>query len=557
MSLAQKNALTRSITDAFSAIGVAAPSSISLEQPARREHGDWSSNAALAAAKAAGRNPRELAAALAANLVDHLPPHVTKVEIAGPGFLNFHLANSWLHEVLSEVLSLGPQHYARPDVGHGLHVNVEYVSANPTGPLHAGHARWAAYGDALSRVLARTGHQVHREFYVNDRGVQMQTYGASLLARQQGMAVPEGGYHGQYIIDWATEMPTGVDPVEWGRAKALDYQRTTLARMNVEFDTWTSETAVAESGAVEITLDALKNGGHTYELDGATWLRTTDFGDDKDRVLIKADGQYTYFTPDIAFHQDKFSRGDHLIDILGSDHHGYVARMMAAVQCLGRGPGDLEILIGQNCVLLRDGVEVKLSKRTGDIIELDEIIDEVGPDAAKLTFLLQSIDTRQKVDLAVVASTSMDNPVFYVQYAHARVHGIMRKAMERGIDRLEMVAVNLTLLNHERELELARLLDDLASVLTMASVERAPHKVTTWLRELASAVQGFYHDCPILREDVPFELCQARLWLVEAARIGLVIGLDLLGVGAPERMADLTDGLTDELTDELSSQEAN
>ncbi len=549
MSPALKNALTQSITDAFSAIGLLAPSTISLEQPARREHGDWSSNAALAAAKAAGRNPRELAGALAAHLGQHLPPHVTKVDIAGPGFLNFHLANSWLHEVLADVIRLGTQHYARPDIGHGAHVNVEYVSANPTGPLHAGHARWAAYGDALSRVLARTGHEVHREFYVNDRGVQMQTYGASLLARQQGTEVPEGGYHGQYIIDWAAEMPMGVDPVEWGRAKALDYQRTTLGRMNVEFDTWTSETAVAESGMVETTLAALRATGHTYELDGATWLRTTDFGDDKDRVLIKADGQYTYFTPDIAFHQDKFSRGDLLIDILGSDHHGYVARMMAAVECLGRDRGDLEILIGQNCVLLRDGVEVKLSKRTGDIIELAEIIDEVGPDAAKLTFLLQSIDTRQKVDLAVVASTSMDNPVFYVQYAHARVHGIMRKAVERGIARVDVAAVDLNLLSHDRELELARLLHELWAALTMASIERAPHKVTTWLRQLAAAVQGFYHDCPILREDVPAELCQARLWLVEAARIGLVIGLDLLGVGAPERM--------DELTDELTSQEAN
>ena len=539
MSLALKTSLATSITDAFAALGVAAPAAVALEQPARREHGDWSSNAALAAAKAAGRNPRDLATALAAHLAEHLPAHVTRVDIAGPGFLNFHLADSWLHDVLAEVITQGTDLYARPDVGAGASVNVEYVSANPTGPLHAGHARWAAYGDALSRVLTRTGHHVHREFYINDRGVQMQVYGASLAARRDGTGLPEDGYAGQYIRDWALEMPADADPVAWGRQKALDHQRSTLARMDVEFDSWTSELAIAASGVVETTLDDLRTAGHTYELDGATWLRTTDFGDDKDRVLIKADGQYTYFTPDIAFHRDKFHRGEHLIDIWGADHHGYVGRMMAAVQCLGHSPEELEILIGQNCVLLRDGVEVKLSKRTGDIIELAEIIDEVGPDAAKLTFLLQSIDTRQKVDLAVVASTSMDNPVFYVQYAHARIHGIVRKAAERGIERLPVGSVDLTLLVHERELELARLLDALPGVLIMAVADRAPHKVTTWVRELAGAVQRFYHDCPILREDVDPPLCQARLWLVEAARIGLVIGLDLLGVGAPERMDDL------------------
>lgn len=569
MSHAVKTALSQAITEAFTAIAVAPPATISLERPARREHGDWSSNAALAAAKAAGRNPRELAAALAAHLEAAPPAHVTKVEIAGPGFVNFHLADSWLHQVVADVIEQGTDGYAVLDLGKGVGVNIEYVSANPTGPLHAGHARWAAFGDALARVMARCGWVVHREFYVNDRGVQMEIFGASLQARKDGVELAENGYAGQYVRDWAAEMPDGVDPVEWGRAKALDYQRTTLARMNVVFDTWTSEKAIAASGAVEATLAELRAKGHVYEgttAEGeadaaaeaadapaadahdedagggsATWLRTSAFGDDKDRVLVKADGQYTYFMPDIAFHRDKFNRGDHLIDILGADHHGYVRRMKAAIQCLGHDPKDLEILIGQNCVLLRAGVEVKLSKRTGDIVELAEIIDEVGPDAARLTFLLQSIDTRQKVDLAVVASKSMDNPVFYVQYAHARVHGIMRKAAERGIVRDSFGSIQLSQLAHERELDIARVLAELPDALTLACHDRAPHKITTWVRELAAAVQGFYHDCPILRDDVPPELRQARLWLVESARIGLAIGLDLLGVHAPERMDDLSD----------------
>ncbi len=572
MSLAIRNSLASAVQAAFVSLGLDAPQTVNLERPARREHGDWSTNAALASAKAAGRNPRELSAALKAAIDAATPKHVTAVEIAGPGFLNFRLADSWLHEVVDLVLDEGVANYARLSVPGARSVVVEYVSANPTGPLHAGHARWAAYGDALSRVMARAGFRVHREFYVNDRGVQMERFGESLAARRAGTEVPEGGYVGQYIRDWALEMPDNVDPVDWGREKALAYQKSTLKRMNVEFDTWSSERAVAASGAIEATLQELTDHGHVYratkaenedserpveertELQGeledqvdddnpnaeeATWLRTTTFGDDRDRVIIKADGTYTYFMPDIAYHRNKFTRGDLLIDILGADHHGYVGRMKAAIESLGHARNDLEYLIGQHCVLLRDGEPVRLSKRTGDLIELAEIIDEVGADVAKLTFLLQSIDTRQTVDLAAVVSQSMDNPVHYVHYAHARVHGISRKAAERGIVRADRSATNLGVLTNERELELARILGDLPDALTLACNDRAPHKITTWVRELATAFQGFYHDCPILRDDIEAGTRNARLWLVEAVGIGLAIGLDLLGVSAPTHMVRL------------------
>jgi arginyl-tRNA synthetase len=568
MSLAVRASLTSSVEAAFAALGVAAPPVINLEVPARREHGDWSTNAALAAAKAAGRNPRELASGLADWLTANPPVHVTKVDIAGPGFLNFHLANTWLYDVLHQVIA-EDKAYGSVNVGDGQRVNVEYVSANPTGPLHAGHARWAAFGDALSRVLAKAGYVVHREFYVNDRGVQINNYVNSLLARRDGADVPSDGYHGQYIIDWAAEMPaelTGDAARAWALNKAHAYQRDTMARMNVTFDTWSSEQAIANTGAVEATLQDLGDRGHTYvsvqpratsdrtdddaPAEGtvaATWLATTEClnpknnkpFDDADRVLVKGDGQYTYFLPDIAYHRDKFSRADLLIDILGPDHHGYVGRMKAAVMCLGHRPEDLEILIGQNVVLLRNGEPVKMSKRSGDIIELAEIIDEVGPDVAKLTFLLQSVDTRQTVDLATVVDSKLDNPVNYIHYGHARVYGIARKAAEQGIVRVPLDATALALLTTDHELDVLRCLASLPDVVELAAKERAPHKVTTWLRELAGAFQSFYAHCPILRSDVPTDLQQARLWLLEAARVGLAVGLDLLGVSAPERMDEL------------------
>jgi arginyl-tRNA synthetase len=513
------------------------PDVIQLERPAHRDHGDWSSNVALAAAKPAGRNPRELAAQLAETLNASRPAHVRSVEVAGPGFVNFRLDDSWLHDVLAHVIDQGTDRYARLDVGVGTRVMVEFVSANPTGPLHAGHGRGAAYGDSLARVLERAGYAVTRENYLNDRGTQMQLFAASLLARQAGGPVPEGGYNGDYIVEWAAEMPAGVDVAAWGEARAIEDHRETLALMNISFDSWFSETSLVESGAIAVTLDDLRASGAVYELDGAVWLRTTDFGDDKDRVLVKSDGEFTYLLPDIAYHRDKFERGfDLLVNVWGADHHGYVARMKAAMRFLGHDPAELEVSIVQLVALMKSGEPVKLSKRSGDIVELREVLDLVGPDAARLTYLLQSLDSPQTFDIDIVSSQAMDNPVFYVQMAYARIRSIKRVAVERGVDRVPFAEINRSLLSHERELEVLRSLSSLPEVVATAANDRAPHRIATWVRELAGTVHGFYHDCHVLGDDVSSELTQARLWLVDAAEIGLAIGLDLLGVSAPESM---------------------
>jgi len=531
-----RDVLADHLRAALIAAGVEPPAEIHLERPARREHGDWSSNVALASAKRAGRNQRELAQELAAVLVADPPPHVERVELAGPGFVNFHLRNSWLHDVLHEVVEAGEERYARYEFGDGTRVNVEFVSANPTGPAHAGHARGAAHGDSLARLLERCGYLVSREFYINDRGVQMQKFGASLAARKAGEDVPDDGYKGQYIVDWAAEMPDGADPVEWGEQRAIADQQEVLASFNVHFDRWFSERSMVDAGAIEATLDDLRAHGVVFEDDGATWLRSTDFGDDKDRVLIKSDGELTYLLPDIAYHRDKFSRADRLVNVWGADHHGYIPRMRAAMQALGHDPSELEVEVVQMVDLVENGEPLKLSKRAGTVIELRDIVEIAGTDAARLTYLLQSIDSRQTVDMAVVTSQGMDNPVFYVQMAHARIHGITRRAAEAGIERAPLTEVDLALLVHERELAVLRSLGELPEVVALACNERAPHKVTTWVRDLAGAFHGFYHDCYVVGDDVPPALTQARLWLTEAARIGLAIGLDLLGVSAPEHL---------------------
>ncbi|MEZ5143943.1 MAG: arginine--tRNA ligase [Acidimicrobiales bacterium] len=431
----------------------------------------------------------------------------------------------------------GPDGYARPDLGEGRRVDVEWVSANPTGPLHAGHGRNACYGDSVVRLLERTGHAVTREYYLNDRGTQMFTFAASLAARAKGEEPPEDGYHGQYVRDWAAEMPADADPLEWGEARAIADHREVLGTMGITFDVWFSERSLLATGAIEATLDDLRGRDMAYDADGAVWLRSTAFGDDKDRVLVKSDGELTYLTPDIAYHRDKFARGfDLLVDVWGADHHGYVPRMKAAIEALGHDPDELEVALTQLVKLVRGGEEVRLSKRTGDIIELREVLDEVGPDAARLTFLLQSIDTTLVFDFDVVKSQAMDNPVFYVQMAHARIRSINRVAAERGVSRRALDEVDLSVLTHERELEVLRALSELPDVVALAAKERAPHKVATWVRELAGTVHGFYHDCYVLGEGIPPELTQARLWLVEAAEVGLKIGLDLLGVSAPEQL---------------------
>lgn len=513
------------------------PAEIHLERPARREHGDWSSNVALAVAKAAGWNPRELAGRVASILESDPPPHVTAVEVAGPGFVNFRLADSWLHEVAGAVLAAGVDGFGRSDAGAGTRVLLEFVSANPTGPLHAGHGRGAAYGDSLARILERRGHVVERENYLNDRGTQMQLFVASLEARRRGEQVPDGGYQGQYIVDWAAEIPDGVDVLEWGEQRAVADHRETLERMNVRFDRWFSERSMVESGAITTTLADLRERGVVYDADGAVWLRSTEFGDDKDRVLVKSDGEYTYLLPDIAYHRDKFARGyDLLIDVWGADHHGYVPRMKAAMLALGHDASELECQIIQLVNLLKGGEPVRFSKRAGDIVELAEVLDEVGADSARLTYLLQSIDSTQTFDYDVVRSRAMDNPVFYVQMAYARLQSIFRVALEREVVELGLSDVDLSLLVHERELEILRTLAEFDDTLAAAASDRAPHRITTWVRELAGTVHGFYHDCYVMGEGIPTELTQARLKLARAASIGLATGLDLLGVDAPDQM---------------------
>ena len=332
-------------------------------------------------------------------------------------------------------------------------------------------------------------------------------------------------------------MPDGADPLEWGYEFALAEQRRVLGALNVEFDRWFSERDMVATGAIETTLEDLRDRGVVEDRDGAVWLRSTDYGDDKDRVLVKSDGEFTYLLPDIAYHRDKFSRGwQLLVNVWGADHHGYVPRMKAAVQSLGHDPDDLEVVITQLVRLEREGSEVKISKRSGDLVTLEELIDEVGADAVRLTYLLQSVDSPQTVDLDLIVAQSNENPVFYVQMANARLNSIDRVATERGFERLPLAGVDLSVLTHERELAVMRVLHELPAVVELAARERAPHKVTTWVRELAGAVHGFYHDCPILSPDTPEELRQARWWLAESARIGLRVGLDLLGVSAPEAM---------------------
>lgn len=528
--------LRSALAEALDAAGVDPPAMIGLERPANPEHGDWSSNAALVSAKGAGRNPRELGQQLVDRIAASPPPHVTSVELAGPGFVNFRLADSWLHEVLRDVIDGAVEGYGRADVGAGRSVDIEYVSANPTGPLHAGHGRWAAYGDSLARLFARCGWKVNREFYVNDRGAQIELYATSLAARKAGEEPPDDGYLGDYVREWAEDMPADADPRAWGLERAHRDQVEVLRSMNAEFDLWASERLVVDSGAMDEVLERLRTGGHTYDEDGATWLRTSEFGDEKDRVLVKSGGEPTYFLPDIAYHHQKYERGELVIDILGADHHGYGPRMRAAMQMLGHPADSYEVLIGQHVTLVRDGEEVRLSKRAGTMVEARDLVELLGPDVARLTFLLQSIDTTQTVDLDVAVAESSENPVYYVQYANARVHSLARQAAERGVVRASLAETDLSVLTHPRELALLRTLSELPDVVVRATEARAPHQVTTWARECAAALHGFWHDCPILRDDVDETRRQARMWLVEATRIGLGVGLDLLGVSAPESM---------------------
>ncbi len=531
--------LAAAVRSALAALAVdPLPERVELERPGRREHGDWSTNVALATAKRAGRNPRELAQQLVDRLTAEPPAHVERVELAGPGFVNFHLAPTWLHDVLVEVVDGGTEGYAAPRLSDGERVQLEFVSANPTGPVHVGNGWFASYGDALGRLLTRTGHEVSREYYVNDTGGQIRTLGASLLAHRRGEPVPEGGYPGQYVADLAARYD-GADDVtaagRWAAEQILTGIRSTMESIHIHYDEWFSQASIEESEAVAETVAELAAKGLVTEEDGALWFESKAFGDPRERrVLRKSNGDYTYLAGDIAYHRNKFLvRGfDRVIDVWGADHHGQVASLVAGVVALGVDRSRIEVRLGQ-LISLTSG---RLSKRAGNVIDLDDVVADLGADATRLLSLLTSIDQSVTIDLDKVRSQSKDSPVFYVQYAHTRIASIGRVAAERGVERGPLAATDLGLLVHERELDLLRSLSELPDVVRIATEDRAPHKVATWVRELADRFHGFYHDCYVMGDGVSPELTQARLWLVESARIGFAIGLDLLGVSAPESM---------------------
>ncbi len=522
---------------------------IKIERPKSKDHGDYASNIALMVAKPAGVNPREVAQLL----VDELSKNSAfkKVEIAGPGFLNFTLESASLGEVVRTIIKEANK-YGHTNTLQGQNINVEFISANPTGPLHLGHTRWAAVGDALARVLVASGAKVAREFYINDRGTQIDKFGISICAAANNEAIPEDGYHGAYIKDLATEIVKEKPEIlklskdkqviefrEEGYKKQLKQQQNVLDDFRTHFDVWYSERSLHSSGAVEKGLTVLKKHGHVFELEGATWLKTTDFGDDKDRVLIKADGEYTYFASDTAYYVDKRSRRfDVNIYLLGADHHGYVNRLRAVSACAGDDPDkNVEVLIGQLVKMLKNGQEVRLSKRAGNIITLEDLVDEVGVDAARYTLTRYPVETSLTLDIDLLTSHTNDNPVFYVQYAHARISAVLRAAVEKGIE-WQKNTFNPAVLITSQEAELLGALSEFPRIVAASAQLREPHRVARYLEELATAYHSFYSACRVLPMDgeLVTDVTNARLLLCAATRQVVRNGLDLLGVGAPEKM---------------------
>ncbi|MCA1832030.1 MAG: arginine--tRNA ligase [Actinobacteria bacterium] len=544
------DAIARAVADAQAAGAVPhfEMPPVELSRPKVPEHGDWSSQIALAAAKRAGMKPRDLANEIAGRMAEM--KEIAAVEVAGPGFLNFRLSHATLTGIVGEVQEAGAN-WGRSRTEPAERVQVEFVSANPTGPLHLGHGRWAVVGDAIATLLEATGHRVEREFYINDFGNQMQLFGESLRARYlqengRDADVPEGGYQGAYMRELAQELlrergaelaDAGADVFrEIGRDHMLTHQRAVLERIGVRFDVWFSETELHRAGDVTHGIEQVKQHGHVYEADGAVWLRTTDFGDDKDRVIVRESGEPTYFAADIAYYLSKKSRGfDRLIYLWGADHHGYVARVRAAIQCLGDDPGTVEFLIGQLVNLKRSGQPVRMSKRTGELVTFEELVDEVGSDATRYTLLRQlSIDTPLDFDIDLVVQRSQDNPVFYVQYAHARICSIIGYARDQGVESAPVANVDLERLSHPSELELVRKIGALPDVVATAGRMRAPHRLTNFAEELAGLFHAFYRDCRVVTDDG--SLTQARLHLSISTKITLANVLAFLGVTAPERM---------------------
>lgn len=525
------------------------PEDVVIERPRVKEHGDYATPVALSLAKKAGVPPRRIAEALAERLRSQ--PGITAVEVAGPGFLNLTVAADALGALAEDIVTAGAG-YGTASTLTGQNFNIEFISANPTGPLHLGHTRWAAVGDALARVLNAAGADVAREFYINDRGVQMDRFGTSVMAAAHGKPVPEDGYHGGYILDLAADIVAELPGIrelpeekqleafrEEAYRRQLAQQQRVLEIFGTHFDVWYSERSLHESGAVDRGMATLREHGHVFEEDGAVWLRTTDFDDDKDRVLIKANGEMTYFASDTAYYVDKRARGfTTALYLLGADHHGYVQRLRAVAACAGDDPdSSIEVLIGQLVKITRGGEEVVLSKRTGTIVTLEDLVDEVGVDAARYSLIRYPVDSPLTLDLDLLIQRSNDNPVFYVQYAHARISSVLRNAGELGID-WRGASLDAGLLDHDREGELLRALGDYPSVVASAAELREPHRIPRYLEQVATAYHRFYDTCRVLPrgDEQVSDQHIARLWLCAATRQVIANGLTLCGVSAPERM---------------------
>ncbi len=528
----------------------ALPENTTVERPRNPEHGDYASTLALQLAKRLGVPPRDLAGWLAQRLSE--AEGVASVEVAGPGFLNIRLSSAASGMLARGIVEQG-QRYGDSEVLAGQRINLEFVSANPTGPIHLGHTRWAAVGDSLHRVLEAAGASVASEHYINDAGTQMTKFGESLYAVSRGEPIPEGGYGGEYIAEIAERVIKGNPEIEdlprdeavnafleHGYQLMLGEMQASLRRFGVEFDVWFSERTLHASGAVDHALDELRRQGHVYDSEGAVWLRTTDFDDDKDRVLVRRTGEKAYVAADAAYYINKRERGfDRCVYMLGADHHGYVNRLRAIAACAGDDPDEhIEVMIGQLVKLVRDGEEVKLSKRAGTIVTLDELVDAIGVDAARYTLARYSADSPMTLDIGLVTRRSNENPVFYVQYVAARTAAVSRNAADVGLDRGASDDFRPELLDHPKEADLLLALAEFPDVVATAAQLRAPHRVARYLEELAGTYHRFYDNCRVLpRGDEEItDLHRARLWLNDATRVVIANGLGLLGVSAPERM---------------------
>lgn len=525
------------------------PETVTVERPRNPEHGDYATNLALQVAKKAGVNPRELATWLAEALAKH--DAIDVAEIAGPGFLNIRLAAAAQGAIVDQVRQAGAN-YGHNDAYKGQKINLEFVSANPTGPIHLGGTRWAAVGDSLGRVLEGSGAEVTREYYFNDHGRQIDRFSNSLVAAAKGEPTPEDGYGGEYIQEIAAnvqnQVPDALEGTEdevrekfraAGVEMMFDHIKESLHEFGVDFDVYFHENSLFESGAVDKAVAHLKDNEKLYFEDGAWWLKSTDYGDDKDRVVIKSDGDAAYIAGDIAYVADKFDRGHDLaIYMLGADHHGYIARLRAAAAAMGYNPEQVEVLIGQMVNLLRDGKAVRMSKRAGTVITLDDLVEAIGVDGARYSLVRSSVDQSIDIDLGLWASQSSDNPVYYVQYGHARICSILRKAQELGLDAAAMADADLALLTHEKEGDLIRTLGEFPEVVSTAATLREPHRIARFAEDLAAVFHRFYDQCQVLpkagEETQPIHL--ARLALADAARQVLANALTMVGVSAPEKM---------------------